>query len=168
MELPFAWTRRSCLAAVAVIGTLVLATATDARPALDRPHPAHQRIEHRLAHAVYTQSDRRHAGNKRTKHGGLRGHHDFERSGIASIYSGGRTANGERVNPAAMTAAHRSLPFGTRVTVVNRNNGRAVVVRVNDRGPFVRGRVIDLTPAAARAIGIDGLAPVSLRVGASL
>jgi peptidoglycan lytic transglycosylase len=64
----------------------------------------------------------------------------------------------------AMTAAHRSLPFGTRVTVVNRNNGRSVVVRINDRGPFVRGRVIDLSPAAARVLGIDSLASVSLSV----
>jgi rare lipoprotein A len=70
-------------------------------------------------------------------------------SGIASVYSGGRTASGERMNPGAMTAAHRTLPFGTSVTVVNRNNGRAVVVRINDRGPFVRGRVIDLSPARA-------------------
>jgi rare lipoprotein A len=53
------------------------------------------------------------------------------------------------MNPGAMTAAHRTLPFGTRVTVVNRNNGRTAVVGINDRGPFVRGRVIDLSPAAA-------------------
>jgi rare lipoprotein A len=64
-----------------------------------------------------------------------------------------------------LTAAHRTLPFGTEVTVVNRDNGRSVVVRINDRGPFVRGRVIDLSPAAAHAIGISGLAPVSLSVG---
>ena len=64
-----------------------------------------------------------------------------------------------------MTAAHRTLPFGTRVTVVNRSNGRSVVVRINDRGPFVRGRVIDLSPAAGRALNIDGLASVSLIVG---
>lgn len=69
------------------------------------------------------------------------------------------------MNPAAMTAAHRTLPFGTRVTVVNHHNGRTVVVRINDRGPFVHGRVIDLSPAAARALGVDGLAPVSLSVG---
>jgi rare lipoprotein A len=86
-------------------------------------------------------------------------------SGIASVYSGGRTASGERMNPGAMTAAHRTLPFGTSVTVVNNHNGRAVVVRINDRGPFVAGRVIDLSPAAARAIGVSGLAPVSLSVG---
>jgi rare lipoprotein A len=65
----------------------------------------------------------------------------------------------------AMTAAHRTLPFGTSVTVVNNRNGRAVVVRITDRGPFVRGRVIDLSPAAARVIGVSGLAPVSLTVG---
>jgi rare lipoprotein A len=86
-------------------------------------------------------------------------------SGIASVYSGGTTASGERMSPGAMTAAHRSLPFGTKVTVVNRRNGRSAVVRINDRGPFVRGRVIDLSPAAARALGVDGLVPVSLSVG---
>ena len=63
-----------------------------------------------------------------------------------------------------MTAAHRSLPFGTRVQVTNRKNGRSVVVRINDRGPFVRGRVIDLSTAAARAIGFAGVAPVTLAV----
>ena len=89
----------------------------------------------------------------------------FSGSGIASVYSGGRTASGERMNAGAMTAAHRTLPFGTSVTVVNNRTGRAVVVRINDRGPFVRGRVIDLSPAAARAIGVQGLAPVSLIVG---
>ena len=66
------------------------------------------------------------------------------------------------MNPGAMTAAHRTLPFGSRVTVTNRKNGRSVVVRISDRGPFVRGRVIDLTPAAARALGFAGLAPVSV------
>jgi rare lipoprotein A len=86
-------------------------------------------------------------------------------SGIASVYSGGVTASGERMSPGAMTAAHRTLPFGTKVTVVNHRNGRSAVVRINDRGPFVRGRVIDLSPAAARVLGIDGLVPVSLSVG---
>ena len=85
-------------------------------------------------------------------------------NGIASVYSDGRTASGERMNAGAMTAAHRTLPFGTLVTVLNKHNGRSVVVRINDRGPFVRGRVIDLSPAAARAIGVSGLAPVSLTV----
>jgi Lytic transglycolase len=63
-----------------------------------------------------------------------------------------------------MTAAHRSLPFGTRVRVTNHRTGRSVVVRINDRGPFVRGRVIDMTPAAASTIGFSGLTPVTLTV----
>jgi peptidoglycan lytic transglycosylase len=87
-------------------------------------------------------------------------------SGIASVYaySGTKTADGERASPHGLTAAHRTLPFGTKVRVVNLRNGRSVVVRINDRGPFVRGRIIDLTPAGARAIGMDGLAPVRLEV----
>jgi rare lipoprotein A len=88
-----------------------------------------------------------------------------EGSGVASVYSDRQTASGEAMNPGALTAAHRTLPFGTEVTVINRHNGRSVVVRINDRGPFVRGRVIDLSPAAARALGVDGLAQVSLVVG---
>ena len=87
-----------------------------------------------------------------------------EQSGIAAIYSyrGGKTASGEHSNPAGLTAAHRSLPFGSKVRVTNRRNGRNVVVRINDRGPFTRGRIIDLTPAAANQLGFSGLAPVSL------
>ena len=91
----------------------------------------------------------------------------LEDSGIASVYSGQTTADGEQMKPGDMTAAHRTLPFGTRVTVVNRNNGRSAVVRINDRGPFVHGRIIDLSPAAALALGIDGLATVSLTVGST-
>jgi rare lipoprotein A len=90
---------------------------------------------------------------------------DHVGSGIASVYLDRQTASGEAMDPGAMTAAHRTLPFGTEVTVINHDNGRAVVVRINDRGPFVRGRVIDLSPAAARALGVDGLAAVSLIVG---
>jgi rare lipoprotein A len=69
------------------------------------------------------------------------------------------------MNSGDMTAAHRTLPFGTSVTVRNRRTGKSVVVRINDRGPFVSGRVIDLSPAAARAIGGGDLTQVSLRVG---
>ncbi len=90
--------------------------------------------------------------------------------GIASFYgrgfAGRPTATGERFNPEAMTAAHRSLPFGTRVRVTNTRNGRSVVVRINDRGPFIRGRVIDVSTGAARAIGMinSGVAPVKIEV----
>jgi rare lipoprotein A len=89
-------------------------------------------------------------------------------SGIASVYGAGdghagkRTASGERMNPSALTAAHRTLPFGSQVRVTNQRTGRSVTVRITDRGPFVRGRVIDLSPAAARAIGVAGIAPVTL------
>lgn len=87
-------------------------------------------------------------------------------SGLASVYSysAQRTASGERFHAGAMTAAHRTLPFGTFVRVTNRHNGRSVVVRINDRGPFVRGRVIDVTPAAAKALGFSGLVAVALDV----
>ena len=74
--------------------------------------------------------------------------------GRASWYAlHSRTASGERMNPSAMTAAHRSLPFGTRVKVTNQNNGRSVVVRINDRGPFVKGRFLDLSRGAAKQLG---------------
>jgi rare lipoprotein A len=74
--------------------------------------------------------------------------------GKASWYAlKSRTASGEMMNPSAMTAAHRSLKFGTKVRVTNKRNGKSVVVRINDRGPFVKGRVIDLSKAAARQLG---------------
>lgn len=90
--------------------------------------------------------------------------------GLASHYGGGdpftgsKTATGETLADAQLTAAHRTLPLGTWVRVTNRLNGKAVTVRINDRGPFFRDRVIDLSQAAARAIGIEqrGLAPVTL------
>ena len=84
--------------------------------------------------------------------------------GIASVYSGEPTANGEYAGASGLTAAHKTLPFGTQVRVTNHQTGRSVVVRINDRGPFVRGRIIDLTPAGARALGMDGLAHVSVEV----
>jgi len=87
---------------------------------------------------------------------------------VASIYGGSdglcghHTANGERLNCSAMTAAHRTLPFGTLVQVCHSG---CVIVRINDRGPFVRGRHIDLSPAAARAIGMGQTGRVTLTVG---
>ena len=75
---------------------------------------------------------------------------------------GHRTASGERFDPNTLTAAHRSLPLGCHVLVTNRSNGRSVVVRINDRGPFTRGRIVDLSQASARAIGLAGVGPVSL------
>jgi len=110
----------------------------------------------------------------RSAHQGTPSHHESgalsQMSGRASVYGGSaryggsRTASGEHVARGGLTAAHRSLPLGTMVKVTNRRNGRSVVVRVNDRGPFVRGRVIDVTPAAARVLGFSGIADVSLAV----
>ena len=90
--------------------------------------------------------------------------------GMASWYgydgSGNKTASGERYNPEGLTAAHRSLPMGTKIRVTNTRNGLSVVVRINDRGPFIRGRIIDLSAGAARILGMisSGVAPVSLEV----
>ncbi len=89
----------------------------------------------------------------------------LNQSGIASVYSGhegNKTASGEKLVLHSMSAAHRTLPFGTMVRVTHRGNNRSVTVRIVDRGPFIKGRVIDLTPAAARALGFSGLAQVSL------
>ena len=76
------------------------------------------------------------------------------------------TASGERMNPSALTAAHRTLPFGTKVRVDNLSNGKSVVVRINDRGPFIRGRVIDVTQGAAKKLGMirSGVARVKVTV----
>lgn len=88
--------------------------------------------------------------------------------GMASYYgnelAGNRTANGERFDPGQLTAAHRTLPFGSMVRVTNMSNGDSVIVRINDRGPFAHGRVIDVSHAAAREIGMQrsGTARVKL------
>src|SRR5208282_1232215 len=85
--------------------------------------------------------------------------------GIASTYSSGsKTANGERYNHMGVSAAHKWLPFGTRVVVRNQRTGHSIEVRINDRGPFVVGRIIDLSTGAKNALGMAGLAPVCLEV----
>src|SRR5258707_8363812 len=91
-----------------------------------------------------------------------------DQAGIASVYShesGSATANGGKLNREALTAAHRTLPFGSKVTITNKSNGRSVVVTINDRGPFVRGRIIDVSPAAARSLGFSGVAQVTTDAG---
>jgi rare lipoprotein A len=93
----------------------------------------------------------------------------FLQRGRASYYgsefNGRRTASGARFSNSAMLAAHRTLPFGSRVTVTNLRNGRSVVVKIVDRGPWVRGRIIDLSQAAARAIGMGGVGYVEVSSG---
>lgn len=108
----------------------------------------------------YRKYAKRTSGKKRYSGGG--GYH-----GMASFYwQPQRVASGGWFNPNALTAAHKTLPFGTRVRVTNKRNGRSVVVRINDRGPFIKGRIIDLSRRAAGVIGMrkSGVAPVSVQV----
>jgi rare lipoprotein A len=85
-------------------------------------------------------------------------------SGLAAFYGGGRTASGEVTGSTGLTAAHRTLPFGTKVQVTNVRNGKMVVVRITDRGPYGRGRIIDVSRAAARELDMidSGTAMVSV------
>jgi rare lipoprotein A len=138
-------TYRRTIKAAALTAALacVLATGVAIAPSLARPHPAKEAG----AFARATKAD-----------------FGSALSGVASVYHDRMTASGEHMNPNAMTAAHKTLPLGSIVTVRNHRNGRSITVRINDRGPYVRGRVIDLSPGAARVLGVDGLAPVSLRV----
>jgi rare lipoprotein A len=86
--------------------------------------------------------------------------------GVASFYRDTRTASGEKFNPDELTAAHPTLPFGTKLRVTNTATGRSVTVRVNDRGPYAQGRVVDVTQSAAQALGMigSGIARVKLDV----
>ncbi|MFG0584317.1 septal ring lytic transglycosylase RlpA family protein [Pseudomonas sp. zjy_9] len=97
--------------------------------------------------------------------GGSGGSETGKASYYGQAHHGKRTASGERFDQRALTAAHRTLPFGTRVRVTNLNNERSVVVRINDRGPFVRGRIIDLSRAAAERLDMlrAGVVPVRLQ-----
>ena len=126
-------------------------------------------FQHKLSQEVRTTNNHNFEQFNRANSEPLSVAHSAYR-GKASWYGPGfhgrLTANGERYNQYALTAAHKSLPFGTRVRVTNVNNGRSVVVRINDRGPFIRGRVIDLSTAAARNIGMihHGVVPVRLQI----
>jgi rare lipoprotein A len=121
---------------------------------------AHRREESR--------SERRasHRNGRRVRTASL-GHGGGGSHGVASYYwQPQRVASGGWFNPNAMTAAHKTLPFGTRVRVTHSGNGRSVIVRINDRGPYVKGRIIDLSRAAASAIGMtgQGIARVSMEI----
>lgn len=97
-----------------------------------------------------------------------RGEPGYERTGVASWYGRGfhgrPTANGERFDMHAMTAAHPTLPLSTLVRVTNLDNGSSIAVRINDRGPYARGRIIDLSQAGARALGFEGRGTARVRV----
>jgi peptidoglycan lytic transglycosylase len=136
----------------AIAGTFLASTSVFASAA-QRHSRAHAHVH---AHTARVTSQ---AG----EHSDTSAHEAFQ-AGIASVYSNEKTANGEYASPGRLTAAHKTLPFGTMVRVTSKENGRSVVVRINDRGPYVKGRVIDLMPAAAHALGFSGLAHVSLAV----
>lgn len=143
---------RTAIAFVAAT-LLVGGTATEAS-AKSRHHHHRYSHHHHGDHAQNdSSSDWRHANASMTPSSGT----GRSFSGMASFYgneSGSRTASGQRFNQNAMTAAHRSLPFGTKLRVTH--GGSSVIVTINDRGPFVRGRVLDLSTGAARAIGLTG------------
>jgi rare lipoprotein A len=149
--------RRSIKAALLTAAlTGVVATAAGVAPSLAKPSSHDGNARHGGAQLTYFYRGGKLQLVNKDRNGGL--------EGVASVYHDPITANGEHMNPNAMTAAHKSLPMGSIVTVHNKRNGRSVTVRINDRGPYVTGRVIDLSPGAARVIGMDGLAPVSLTV----
>lgn len=140
----------------AIAGTFLATTSVFASAA-----EKHSRASHAHVHGVHTHTAR--VTSQAGAHSDTSAHEAFQ-AGIASVYSGEKTANGEYASPGRLTAAHKTLPFGTMVRVTSKENGRSVVVRINDRGPYVKGRVIDLMPAAAHALGFSGLAHVSLAV----
>src|ERR1700730_4775530 len=138
---PRSRTALSVLAATLLLGGGI----TEASAKSHRHHHRHQHAHH--------------AGNSswRDANASVGGGSGRSFSGMASFYgneSGSKTASGQRFNQNAMTAAHRSLPVGTRLRVTH--GGRSVVVTINDRGPFIRGRVLDLSTGAARAVGLTG------------
>src|SRR5579859_3295342 len=139
-----AYALRATLTAAAAAATLAWQTAPSAAREHHRHHAHHHHDWHNAQASAATGGT--YAATGRTF------------SGVASFYgneSGSRTASGQRFNQNAMTAAHRSLPFGTKLRVTH--GDRSVVVTINDRGPFVRGRVLDLSTGAARAIGLPGV-----------
>jgi rare lipoprotein A len=132
--------------AVALIAATLLfcGAASEEASARTHRHHHHRHHHHHAANSGWQNANASIGGGSS---------HSF--SGMASYYgneSGSRTASGQRMNAGAMTAAHRTLPFGTKLRVTH--GDRSVVVTINDRGPFVRGRVLDLSTGAARAIGL--------------
>jgi len=146
-----AYALRATLTAAAAAATLAWQTAPSAAREHHRHHAHHHHAWHNEQASAATGGT--YAATGRTF------------SGVASFYgneSGSRTASGQRFNQNSMTAAHRSLPFGTKLRVTH--GDRSVVVTINDRGPFVRGRVLDLSTGAARAIGLPGVGRVTAEV----
>jgi rare lipoprotein A len=140
---------RSRTAIALFAGTLMLGGGITEASAKSRHHHRHHHHAHHAANSPANSSWRDASASV--------GGSGRSFSGMASYYgneSGSKTASGARFNQNAMTCAHRSLPFGTKLKVTH--GGRSVVVTVNDRGPFIRGRVLDLSTGAARAVGLTG------------
>jgi len=141
--------RRNALARAFALGLAMLTTAAPAQTVTTSP---------RLQALELAVDDA--AASVETKLPVVRQAFEAVGEGVASYYgnelAGNRTSSGERFDPHAFTAAHRSLPLGTKLRVTNLSNGRSVFVRVNDRGPFTRGRILDVSLAAAREIAMVG------------
>jgi len=142
---------RSRTAVALIAATLVLGGGLSEASAKSRHHRHHHHHHHKHKHKHHAQNSWLNANASIGPTGGR----SF--SGVASYYgneAGNKTASGQRFNQHAMTAAHRSLPFGTKLKVTH--GSRSVIVTINDRGPFIRGRVLDLSKGAAQVIGLTG------------
>ncbi|MEM6499086.1 MAG: septal ring lytic transglycosylase RlpA family protein [Pseudomonadota bacterium] len=142
-----------------VLGTWASTPQHRSLVAKPRPRQARKKVR-RSRSARRTTTSRRRAARRSAYRG-------RSLSGLASYYwQPQRVASGGWFNPNALTAAHKTLPFGTRVRVTNLRNGRSVVVRINDRGPYIRGRIIDLSRRAATIVGMRkaGVVPVRVQV----
>lgn len=136
---------------------MMLSPIMKANAAIEKKHNKHHHMEH---HAHHVKSGKQRRTKKTRTISGP--YHQVGRASWYGYESGNKTANGERFNPKLFTAAHRYLKLPTRVRVTNLDNHRSVEVKVNDRGPFVRGRIIDLSMAAAKAIGLKGVGMVDV------
>ncbi len=148
-----------------LFATVFLGLLTTPAYPLNRVHNHVRLHDSEVQKQAYTVKRPHSAARRSSRHS----HMGDDMVGVASYYgneSGPHSASGARIDPTALTAAHRSLPFGTRVRVTNQSNGRVVEVTINDRGPFVGGRIIDLSTGAAEIIGMSGagVARVTLEV----
>lgn len=154
---------------VVILGCGLASTKTDANVT------PHKRVSEEIHKRPHNEQRNRTAKKdkkaKLSKSGITRNHSSnvkqvhYKARGVASWYgyeSGNRTAMGTRFNPMALTAAHRTLPLSTKVKVTNVDNHKSVVVTINDRGPYAKGRIVDLSLASAKALGIKGVGHVEL------
>jgi rare lipoprotein A len=148
------------------LGGRIMAAKTPARPDQNQTNQTSAAVTSKSQHQIPESESPYGTAFKSQPQMNLIAHTQGKASWYGPGFQGQLTANGERFNTWAHTAAHRSLPFGTKVRVTNLRNGEAVVVRINDRGPYVGGRVIDLSKAAAQEIGMvhSGTAPVQLEI----